>query len=229
MLAHRELETMVEMAGLTYRYPDGVVALDGVDLVVQRGELVILTGASGAGKTTLLRLLAGILRPSQGLVRVAGYDLGNLANPQLRAMRQRLGIVFQEFRLLQGHTAYENVAVSLRVLGVRGGELRKRSLEALAAVGLAGDAWRLASHLSWGQQQRVALARAVARRPEILLADEPTGNLDWVTTQGIMELVREIHRQGATVVMTTHDPTVIESAPAHLMTLQAGKVGPYAR
>lgn len=215
---------MIHARGLRVEYPGGVVALDGVDLEVGPGELVFLTGRSGAGKTTLLRLLLGATAPAAGSLTVMGFDMARATADELQRVRRRIGIVFQEFRLFRGRSAFDNVAIALRVAGVGGAELRRRTLEALAAVGLAGVAGRRVETLSWGQQQRVAVARALVHGPDLVLADEPTGNLDGETAGAVVDLLAAARRSGATVLIATHDRGVIERAGGRIVQLDGGRI-----
>jgi putative ABC transport system ATP-binding protein len=208
-------EAIIQARGLvkTYRLGASVVrALDGVDLTVARGELMAVMGRSGSGKTTLLNVLGGLDRPDAGQVLVDGVDIARLNGrrlPQLR--RQKVGFVFQEFNLIPTLTALENVELPLRYAGLPRGERRRRALEALALVGLAGRARHRPAQLSGGEQQRVALARALVNRPAIVLADEPTGELDSHTAAQVVELVQRLNRElGQTFVIVTHDPAVAQ-------------------
>ncbi|BDG62433.1 cell division ATP-binding protein FtsE [Caldinitratiruptor microaerophilus] len=215
---------MIRARALRAVYPGGVVALDGVDLDVAPGELVFLTGRSGAGKTTLLRLLLGAAVPAAGSLTVLGVDMTRAAPEDVQRVRRRIGMVFQEFRLFRGRSAYDNVAIALRVAGVGGAELRRRTLEALAAVGLADLAGRRVETLSWGQQQRVAVARALVRRPALVLADEPTGNLDAETAGAVVDLLAAARQAGATVLVATHDRGAIERAGGRIVQLEGGRI-----
>jgi putative ABC transport system ATP-binding protein len=206
---------IIEARGLvkTYRLGGSVVrALDGVNLTVERGELMAVMGRSGSGKTTLLNVLGGLDRPDAGQVVIDGVDIARLNGrrlPQLR--RQKVGFVFQEFNLIPTLTALENVELPLRYARVARGERRRRALEALALVGMADRARHRPSQLSGGEQQRVALARALVNRPAIVLADEPTGELDTNTAAQVMELVQRLNREaGQTFIIVTHDPAIAQ-------------------
>ncbi len=206
---------IIEARGLvkTYRLGGSVVrALDGVNLTVERGELMAVMGRSGSGKTTLLNVLGGLDRPDAGQVVIDGVDIARLNGrrlPQLR--RQKVGFVFQEFNLIPTLTALENVELPLRYARVARGERRRRALEALALVGMADRARHRPSQLSGGEQQRVALARALVNRPAIVLADEPTGELDTYTAAQVMELVQRLNREaGQTFIIVTHDPAIAQ-------------------
>lgn len=189
---------------VTYAYPGGAPVFDQFSWRAEPGELWFVVGPSGCGKTTWLRLCLGMVRPQEGRLEVGDIEVHRASPAQLRQLRLATGVVFQEFRLLAGQSAFDNVAVSLRMAGVPRTEVVSRTREALAAVGLADWAEQPVEHLSWGQQQRVAFARAWVRRPRLFLADEPTGNLDAETATAIMDLIGRIHESGATVVVTTH-------------------------
>jgi cell division transport system ATP-binding protein len=187
----------------------GMSALEDVSFHIRVGELALITGPSGAGKTTLLRLLYLAERPDDGTIAVAGREVTRLRRSSLPYLRRNIGVVFQDFRLLRGRSALDNVSVPLAILGRPHAEVDQRGRAALADVGLDGRAEVMTGRLSGGEQQRVALARALVARPAILLCDEPTGNLDAETAQGILEIIGRAHDAGTTVVMATHDPTVM--------------------
>ncbi|MCU1622631.1 MAG: cell division ATP-binding protein FtsE [Frankiales bacterium] len=199
-------------------------ALDSVDVDIEKGEFVFLVGSSGSGKSTFLRLVLKEETPTSGRVHVAGKDLSSLSSWKVPALRRSIGCVFQDFRLLPNKTVFENVAFALEVIGKAQGTIAKVVPEVLDLVGLDGKAQRMPDELSGGEQQRVAVARAFVNRPMILLADEPTGNLDPQTSIGIMKLLDRINRTGTTVVMATHDSAIVDSMRRRVVELSQGKV-----
>jgi cell division transport system ATP-binding protein len=199
-------------------------ALADVDVEIEKGEFVFLVGSSGSGKSTFLRLLLKEDAPSTGKVFVAGKDLGRLSQWKVPALRRSIGTVFQDFRLLPNKTVHQNVAFALEVIGKPRQAIAQVVPEVLDLVGLEGKAQRMPDELSGGEQQRVAIARAFVNRPMILLADEPTGNLDPSTSVGIMKLLDRINRTGTTVVMATHDAAIVDSMRRRVVELSLGRV-----
>jgi ABC-type lipoprotein export system ATPase subunit len=212
-----------ELAGVGRTYPGGVTALAGVDLVIRPGELVAVAGASGSGKTTLLQILGALDRPTSGTIRCRGRDLARMSAGELsRLRRDTVGFVFQQFNLIPTLTAHQNVEAAIAARG--SAERHARARELLDAVGLGHRADHLPSRMSGGEQQRVAIARALANRPDALLADEPTGNLDSTTGEEILALLRGLSAEHCqTVVIVTHDTTVAETAP-RTVRLRDGRV-----
>lgn len=201
---------MIHLEGVSKLYPGrGVAALQDVDLRIPPRQFVYLTGPSGAGKTTLLRLLYAAEFPTSGRVKVAGMDLGRLSQRRLPQLRRQIGVVFQDFKLLPSLSVFENVALALRVAGKNGRFLTRRVEAILKLVGLSQRARVKAESLSGGEQQRVAIARALVGRPPLVLADEPTGNLDPDNAREVMRLLLGAYNAGSTVVVATHDPTLI--------------------
>ncbi len=199
-------------------------ALRAVDLEIERGEFVFLIGASGSGKSTFLRLILKEERPTHGTIHVAGKDLNRLSNWKVPHWRRQIGTVFQDFRLLPNKTVYQNVAFALQVIGKQRSVIRRVVPEVLDLVGLAGKEDRMPHELSGGEQQRVAVARAFVNRPVLLIADEPTGNLDPATSVGIMKLLDRINRTGTTVVMATHDSSIVDQMRRRVVELEFGEL-----
>jgi cell division transport system ATP-binding protein len=199
-------------------------ALENVDLSIDKGEFVFLVGPSGSGKSTFLRLILKEERPSNGRIHVAGKDLARLSNWKVPHLRRRIGCVFQDFRLLPNKNVYQNVAFALEVIGKNRRFIRRVVPEVIDLVGLEGKHDRMPDELSGGEQQRVAVARAFVNRPMILLADEPTGNIDPATSIGIMKVLDRINRTGTTVVMATHDAAIVDSMRKRVIELEYGKI-----
>jgi cell division transport system ATP-binding protein len=197
-------------------------ALEDVTLEVEKGEFLFLVGASGSGKSTFLRLVLKEEKPTAGRIQVAGKELSRLSNWKVPQLRRRIGTVFQDFRLLPNKTAFENVAFALQVIGKSRSQIRRDVPAVLELVGLKGKEDRLPDQLSGGEQQRVGIARAFVNRPLILLADEPTGNLDPQTSVGIMKLLDRINRTGTTVVMATHDQSIVDQMRKRVVELDSG-------
>ncbi|MGV9775206.1 ABC transporter ATP-binding protein [Streptosporangium sp. NPDC003464] len=212
--AIRTAPPVVELAGVTKEYPGGVTALRGVDLTIERGELLAIVGPSGSGKSTLLHIVGTLDLPTAGSVRIAGYDAAALSDRKLSALRaQHIGFVFQAFHLVPGMSAQDNVAEGLLYSGLPRAERRRRAGEALERVGLGERLKHRPHELSGGQKQRVAIARAVVGEPDLLLADEPTGALDSASGEAVMELLHELNKEGATIAVITHDTEIAEMLP----------------
>jgi cell division transport system ATP-binding protein len=203
-------------------YPRGSLALKDVSFHIGKGEFAFLTGHSGAGKSTVLKLIYAAEFPTSGEVQVAGVRTGTLRRRDVPRLRRRLGVVFQDFALLEDRTAEENVAFALEVTGVRRSSIAPRVMRVLAQVGLAGKATAYPRELSGGEQQRVAIARALVNDPHVLLADEPTGNLDERAARGVFQLLRDINANGTAVVMATHNLDLVRQAPYRVLELQDG-------
>ena len=218
-------EQMIRFNHVSKVYDRGMrPALDDVDIKINRDEFVFLVGASGSGKSTFLRLVIREERPTKGRIHVLGRDLSKISSWKVPQLRQEIGFVFQDFRLLENKTVLENVALASQVIGKPRHYILSAVPEALDLVGLAGKERRLPHELSGGGQQRVAIARAMVNRPKLLLADEPTGNLDPSTSVGIMRLLDRINRQGTTVVMATHDDEIVDQMRKRVIELKGGEV-----
>jgi len=216
---------VIRFEKVTKTYPGTAhSALDQVSIDIEKGEFVFLVGQSGSGKSTALRLVLRETRSTSGRVHVAGKDLNRLAGWKVPRLRRQIGTVFQDFRLLQNKTVSENVAFALQVIGKSKAEIRRTVPETLQLVGLEGKGDRLPDELSGGEQQRVAIARAFVNRPMILIADEPTGNLDPTTSVGIMKLLDRINRTGTTVLMATHDAGIVDQMRKRVVELENGRV-----
>ena len=216
---------MIRFENVTKQYPGTErPALETVSLEIVKGEFVFLVGLSGSGKSTFLRLILREERPTSGVIHVAGKDLGQLPNHKIPDLRRQVGTVFQDFRLLQNKTIAENVAFTLHVLGYSKKEIAREVPEVLELVGLEDKADRMPNEISGGEQQRVAIARAYVSRPAIIIADEPTGNLDPATSVGIMKLLDRINREGTTVLMATHDAGIVDQMRKRVIELDGGHV-----
>lgn len=215
---------MIEISKLTKTYEKSSRALKDVSLTIDDGEFVFITGRSGSGKSTLLRILLKEVEPTSGRVVVNDMDLRRMPRRYVPKYRRQLGVVFQDFRLLKDRNVYENVAFAQRVIGVSGRKIRESVPEMLRMVGLSSKYKSFPHQLSGGEQQRVAIARALINRPAILLADEPTGNLDPHNAMEIMGLLEEINRQGTTVVVVTHSSEIVNMMRKRVITIQRGIV-----
>jgi cell division transport system ATP-binding protein len=215
---------MIQLFHVTKRYGADPPILNDVTLNVAKGEFVWLTGPSGAGKSTLLKLLFLAERPSDGQILVGGRNVARIGQRGVPLLRRNIGVVFQDFKLLENRTVLENVGYALEVVGCSDAEIRERALKRLDQVGLAHKAQSLPQRLSGGEQQRVAIARALVNEPGILLADEPTGNLDPGLTDAILEMLFSANARGATVVVATHDRNLLQRHPRRTIALSGGRV-----
>jgi cell division transport system ATP-binding protein len=215
---------MIQMFHVFKSFAANTAALEDITFAVEAGEFVVLTGPSGAGKTTLLRLLYAAERPDRGYILVNGRNVTRLARWRIPEFRRSIGIVFQDFKLLPTKTAFENVAFAQRVLAIPERQVRRYVAAALSRVGISHRQDALPQQLSGGEQQRVALARALVNEPALILADEPTGNLDDVLAQEIMALLYEVNADGTTVLIATHDRTLVTHASGRVLTLDRGRL-----
>ncbi len=212
------------MFHVTKSYGSGPPALNDISLNVQKGEFVFIMGHSGAGKTTLLRLLFCSERPDQGQILIHGRNVARLNGKRVPGLRAKIGFIFQDYKLLPRFTAYENVAIPLQIQGMGRAEIRRRVMDLLKWVGLEKRAQEYPLQLSGGEQQRVCVARALANEPAIILADEPTGNLDMENSEEILGLLRYIHGRGATILMATHNQGLVTKYPKRVVYLKQGSI-----
>lgn len=215
---------MFELYGVTKVYPGGFTALKDINLKIHKGEFVFIVGPSGAGKSTLIKLLFREEVPTRGQIFFRGKNITRLRPREVPYLRRRLGIVFQDFRLLPEKTAYENVAFAMQVIGTSGRDIRKKVPQVLERVGLGHKTTAKPSELSGGEQQRIALARALVNNPDIIIADEPTGNLDPDTSWDIMSLLDDINKRGTTVVVATHARELVDTMKKRVLGLENGRL-----
>lgn len=215
---------MIQLHNVSLAYQQDASALNNINLKIGKGEFVFLTGPSGAGKTSLLRLLYGALTPNRGQVLIDGQNVTRMTPSQIPLLRRSIGVVFQDFKLLQNRTVFENVAITLEVLGWGRGDIGKKTMHMLKQMGIESKYNLVTQRLSGGEQQRVALARALVNDPKILLADEPTGNLDDANKNQILTIFKDANIRGTTVVVATHDRRLIEQSHKRLVTLIKGEI-----
>jgi cell division transport system ATP-binding protein len=215
---------VIDFANVSKRYPSGDTGLENVSFAIMPGEFVFLVGASGSGKSTTMRLLIKETEPTGGRIHVAGRDLAKISRRRVPYYRRNVGMVFQDYKLLPNRTVYENVAYALQVTGGRRREIRGKVPDILRLTGLSLKLHNLPEQLSGGEQQRVSVARAFVNHPPLLLADEPTGNLDPETSIGIMQLIYRINRTGTTVIVATHDHSMVDKMRRRVIELQEGRI-----
>jgi cell division transport system ATP-binding protein len=215
---------VVQLRDVTVVYPGGNVGLDGVSLAIDRGEFAFFVGATGCGKSTFIRLLMKEVEAARGEVLIAGRDIVGLSEKKVPKLRRNIGVVFQDYKLLPNRTVYDNVAYALQVIGASRSEMKRKVPEVLRLVGLTTKLGQYPDQLSGGEQQRVSLARAFVNHPPLLLADEPTGNLDPETSVGIMQLLHRMNRTGTTVVVATHDHAMVDRMRRRVIQLEQGRV-----
>lgn len=216
---------MVRMNNVTKVYDSsGTVALDGVDLSIDEGEFVFLVGPSGSGKTTIMKLITGEIHANSGEITVNDFDMMKIKRRKLPKMRRTLGVIFQDYRLIENMTVYDNVAFAMRVVGASNKEISKRVPYVLELVGLEGREKRLPNELSGGEQQRVAIARALVNSPRMIVADEPTGNLDPVRSLELMLLFEKINEMGTTILVVTHEKELVNAFSKRVVTIDGGHV-----
>lgn len=215
---------MIEFQNVTKKYPNGTVALNDVSLRIADGEFVFIVGSSGAGKSTLIKLMLREERATSGIIKVNGKNLGKLPRYKIPKFRRSIGVVFQDFRLIPNMSAYDNVAFALRVTNVSNKEIKRKVPYMLSLVGLANKAKCKPDELSGGEQQRVALARALVNSPSLIIADEPTGNIDPELSFEIVDLLNEINKLGVTIVMVTHEHDLVQQFNRRVITIEKGEV-----
>ncbi|MBI2473120.1 cell division ATP-binding protein FtsE [Candidatus Uhrbacteria bacterium] len=215
---------MIRFKNVSKLYPPNIIGLDGISLHVQPGEFVSIVGKSGTGKSTLAKLLFAEERPSRGIIEIGGWDITHIHDRDIPLLRRQIGVVFQDFKLLQKKTVYENVAFALQVAGVRPRRIREVVPQVLDIVNLGNKLARYPKQLSGGEQQRVAIARALVHSPKMLIADEPTGNLDTLNSREIMDLLKKINEFGTTIVLVTHDREMVNRLRRRVITLEDGKI-----
>jgi len=214
---------MIELSNVSVSF-EGQPVLDKIDFEMKRNEFVYLVGQTGAGKSSLMRLLYMDLKPNNGRVKVAGYDSKTITDKHVPLLRRRLGVIFQDFRLLEDRNVYENVAFALYVTDTKRADIKKKVLHALSDVGLSHKRNQMPHELSGGEQQRVVIGRAIVNEPVMILADEPTGNLDPLVSSEIMELLRKINMRGTAILMSTHNYELVKKYPARIVQLVDGKL-----
>ena len=215
---------MIEFENVIKEYPDGTLAASDLNFFIEPGEFVSVVGQSGAGKTTVARLIIAEEKPTAGKIVIGGWDISNIQPNQIPVLRRQIGVVFQDFKLLQRKTVEENVRFALEVCGAKRRKIQKIVPQVLKIVGLEDKAKKFPHQLSGGEQQRVVIARALVHRPKILLADEPTGNLDTITAHEIIDLLLKINKLGTTVVMVTHNPDIVNRLRKRVITIDGGAV-----
>jgi cell division transport system ATP-binding protein len=215
---------LIRIKGVEKQYKNGVTALCNLDLSIKKGDFVFIIGASGSGKSTLIKLLHREEKPNKGQIIIGGIDVSKLRNSKVYKLRRKLGVVFQDFKLLSKLTVFENVAFALEMFGLPKEEVREKTIKALELVGLKNKAKQFPDQLSGGEQQRVAIARAIVNGPKLLLCDEPTGNLDPDTSYGIMKVLEVINNMGTTVIMATHDKEMVDRMQKRVILLEEGKL-----
>jgi cell division transport system ATP-binding protein len=217
-------QSVIEFRSVSKRYPSGDVGLDDITFSIERGDFVFLVGATGSGKSTVMRLLIKELDPTAGTIRVAGHDLGAIKRNRIAYYRRNIGVVFQDFKLLPSRTVYDNVAYALQVTGGTRREIRDKVPDILRLTGLSTKLHNYPDQLSGGEQQRVSIARAFVNHPPLLLADEPTGNLDPETSVDIMRLLYRINRTGTTVLIASHDQAMVDKMRRRVLELAHGRI-----
>ncbi|BBI36111.1 cell division ATP-binding protein FtsE [Cohnella abietis] len=215
---------MIELQDIWKTYADGTTALQGVNVLIDRNEFVYIVGPSGAGKSTFMKLIYREEVPTKGQISVNGFNIGKLKHRKIPYVRRNIGVIFQDYKLLPKLTAFDNVAFAMEVIEAPRKQIRRRTLEVLELVGLKHKINSLPAQLSGGEQQRVAIARAIVNSPAVIVADEPTGNLDPETSWGIMNLLEEINFRGTTIVMATHNKEIVNTLRKRVIAIEQGSI-----
>ncbi len=215
---------LIRMKNVKKTYRNGVTALYDLTLNIKKGEFVFVIGHTGCGKSTLIKMLYRQEKPDSGYINVGGIEVTKLKNRKVYKLRRKIGVVFQDFKLLNKLTVYENVAFALEIFGLPKREIYEKTIKVLDLVGLKGKAKNYPNELSGGEQQRVAIARAIVNEPKLLICDEPTGNLDHDTSMEIMKVLDEVHKMGTTIIMVTHDKGIVEEMKKRVILLDTGRV-----
>ena len=215
---------LIRISDVQKTYKTGTVALYNIDLTISKGDFVFIIGASGSGKSTLIKMLYREEKPDKGSIVIGGVNVAKLKNRKVYILRRKLGVVFQDFKLLPKLTVFENVAFAMEVFAVDKKKIQKRVMEVLELVGLKGKVRQYPNQLSGGEQQRLCIARAIVNNPKLLICDEPTGNLDPDTSMGIMKVLDDINKMGTTIVMTTHNRDIVNKMQKRVIVLEEGKI-----
>ena len=215
---------LIRVRDVTHTYKSGVTALYDLSLTIEKGEFVFIIGSTGCGKSTLGKLLYRELKPTKGTILIGGENIGKLSNRKVYKIRRKIGVVFQDYKLLEKSTVYENVAFALEIFGLTKDEIHEKVLKALELVGLKSKVKMYPRELSGGEQQRVAIARAIVNGPKLLICDEPTGNLDPATSLEVMKVLESINELGTTIIMVTHDINIVDQMKKRTILLNAGRV-----
>ena len=215
---------MIRLRDIHKEYPNGTKALKGVSMQIDDGDFVFLVGPSGSGKSTIIKLITAEIAPTKGKLMVNGYNLNDISEKQIPLLRRTIGVVFQDFRLIEKKTVFENIEVAMRAVGATTSEIRRRIPYVLGLVGLTGKSRQLPTQLSGGEQQRVAIARALANNPSVIIADEPTGNLDPARSLEIMSLLEKINAMGTTILVVTHERELVNRFGKRVVAIESGRI-----
>ena len=215
---------MIRLRDIHKEYPNGTKALKGVSMQIDDGDFVFLVGPSGSGKSTIIKLITAEIAPTKGKLMVNGYNLNDISEKQIPLLRRTIGVVFQDFRLIEKKTVFENIEVAMRAVGAPTSEIRRRIPYVLGLVGLTGKSRQLPTQLSGGEQQRVAIARALANNPSVIIADEPTGNLDPARSLEIMSLLEKINDMGTTILVVTHERELVNRFGKRVVAIESGRI-----